>query len=78
MMKPPFIRIEHKRYRLFTIKRYEPFTQSVSEKYGIYIYFSAVNAKFRSVHLFNSETIRDDYMSELDYVFGLELQRTIP
>lgn len=78
MMRLNFIRIKQKRYRLSIIKRYEPFTQIATGKYGIYLYFSAVNAKLRSVHLFDEESIRNDYILELDYVFGLELQRNIP
>jgi len=71
MIKQQFIRINHKRYKLSTIKGYESFKQLQTEKYGIYLYFSALKPLTRSIHLFENEEMRDRYLNELDFIFNV-------
>ena len=71
-MKKQFIRIEDVRYRITTIKRYQPFTMFRSDKlFGIYIYFSATNMEKRTYHNFETKLERDNVLTELDQIFEI-------
>jgi len=69
-MKTQFIKIQDKRYRLTTIKIYEPF--SSEGKYGIYIYFTVTRRSDRCYHRFESENDRNKVLFELDEVFNIK------
>lgn len=70
-MKTEFIKIEDKRYRLSSIKMYEPaFLEKKNKPFAIYIYFSTLNKVIRDYHYFETEQKRDDLITKLDEVFN--------
>lgn len=69
-MKRQFIKIQEKRYRLTTIKIYEPFINN--KQFGIYIYFTATRRADRSYHVFESENDRNKALYELDEIFNIK------
>ena len=81
-----FIKIQNKRYRLNTIKRYTPFetdkvevnndqlkttTRKTNQKWGIYVYFSTQGNNARVYHYFDNQTSRDNMILRLDQAFNI-------
>lgn len=84
--KEQIIKIQNTRYKLSCIKKYEPFetvntaikndSQKTVEKtpgnrYGIYVYFSASNSKFKDYFYYDKAEDRDVMLQKLDEKFGL-------
>lgn len=71
--KDSFVKIQKIRYRLATIKRYEPFeTESPkNDKYGLYVYFAVTGSNSRVYHYFEKEEDRDKMIRKLDELFGV-------
>jgi hypothetical protein len=67
------IKIQRLRYRLSSIKRYEPFERDDIKHapFGIYIYFSMTGNSNKVYHVFNTEKERDDILLHLDQTFGI-------
>lgn len=71
-MKKQFIRLQNMRYRITSVKRYEPFERhDVNLSFGIYIYFSMTGQSGRVYHMFKTLEERDDVLLELDQIFGV-------
>lgn len=68
--KAQFIKIGDIRYRLTNIKRYEPFEFEGPNKYGIYIYYSAMKTGGRDYFRFKSKKERDEILFKLDDLFN--------
>ena len=66
-----FIKIQKMRYRVSSIKRYEPFERKDGSLIGIYVFFSMTGKGNKVYHLFDSEKERDDMLLELDKTFGV-------
>lgn len=72
-MKKQFIKIQNLRYRVSSIKRYEPFHRgdNRSTPFGIYVYFSMTGNSSRVYHMFEDESERDTVLMSLDQAFGV-------
>lgn len=83
-----FVKIQNSRYRLSSIKRYDPFGSikadilndkqkstktSDGEKYGIYIYFSTNGATQRVYHYYTTAKERDLQIDKLDQIFNISI-----
>jgi hypothetical protein len=68
-----FVKIQKVRYRLNSIKRYEPFeTNSAKiDKFGVYIYFSMTGNQSKTYHYYATEEERDYLMAKLDELFNI-------
>jgi len=69
-MKNIFIKIQSQRYRLATIKMYEPFENE--HGFGIYVYFSIANRSNRRYHLYVKKVDRDISLTKLDEFFNIK------
>ena len=69
-MKSVFVKIQLQRYRLTTIKMYEPFENE--NGFGIYVYFSISNRSDRRYHLFDSKRSRNISINKLDELFNVK------
>ena len=68
--KRQFIKIGDVRYRLTNIKRYEPFEFDGTNKFGIYIYYSATKTAGRDYFRFKTKKERDEILFNLDNIFN--------
>jgi hypothetical protein len=71
--KSEAIKIQRVRYRLSTIKRWEPFETDPIKKdrYGIYIYFAITGGNAKVYHYFADEAERDKVIQKIDELFGI-------
>jgi hypothetical protein len=72
-MKKQFIKLQGLRYRVSSIKRYEPFYREdvKHSRYGIYVYFSMIGNSNKVYHVFETEEARDLVLTCLDQTFGV-------
>jgi hypothetical protein len=85
-IKEQVVKIKKTRYKLSCIKKYEPFetensviqnnkekdiVKTSTNKFGIYVYFSASNSKVKDYFYFTTAKERDLVLQKLDELFGL-------